>query len=320
MANNIFTPNNFDEFIGNKEIKEQLKIYIYSAKKRNCTLDHLLLYGNSGCGKTTLANIIAKELNQNIISINAPIIEKPSDLINSLVSINPGDFFFIDEIHRLTKEVEEVLYSALDNFVITLNSKSSDSNKLITLNIPPFTLIGATTMPGKISFPLRNRFSIYFKLENYSDEEISEIIIKNVSKLQLNIEKEGIMEITKRSRNTPRVANNFLKRFFDYSIYYNKKSLNKSFILEIFKKMKIDEYGLNHEDYQILKIVYENFNNRPVSIESIATLLSENETNIIELNEPYLLKLGLMERTKQGRRLTAKGIKYYEEKVRFSLL
>lgn len=316
MSNlNLFRPSNLIDFVGNKELVSSLKVSIYSAKKRNVSLDHILLYGNSGCGKTTLAHIIANELGRKIKCYAAPLIEKISDIVSILGEIEAGDIVFIDEIHRLPKEVIEVLYGAMEDFEISLSYKSSEGTKNILLDIPPFTLIGATTLIGKLSFPFRNRFGITYKLDYYSIEEISLIISKNISKLHLKIDNEGIKSIAKRSRNTPRIANNLLRRIYDYSIYFNKDYIDLDLINEYFNSQGIDELGLDRNDYSLIKAIYEKYNNRPLSVDTIAITLSETKENILEVYEPYLIRIGILERTKLGRRLTSYGIEFYKKNI-----
>ena len=317
---NIFRPERLEDFVGNEKVKQNLSIYLYSAKKRKVSLDHILLYGPPGCGKTSLAYIVSNELKSRIITVNAPTIEKVVDLVNLFSAINAGDILFIDEIHRLSREVEETLYSIMEDFVININYKSDEGDKILKLTIPPFTLIGATTLMGNISLPLRERFGISLKLETYSVDELSTIIEKNAAKINLNLKNEAINIIASRSRNTPRIAINFLKRLFDYGLYYKRKVITSEFAKKFFAEMQIDEYGLSNDDYEIIKILYEKYKNKPTSLESIAINMNENIVNIAEVNEPYLVSINIVERTKQGRRLTDRGLNLYHQKIRLKKL
>lgn len=314
MYKNIFRPTTLDEFVGNKDIVEQLKVFIYSAKKRQKTLDHIILYGPPGVGKTSLATVIANEIGSNILTISGKNIEKVSDLITVLSSINKNDVLFIDEIHCLDKEIEEVLYSVMEDFKISINYKTSESTRIIEVEVEPFTLIGATTKIGNILTPLFDRFGIKYKLEEYSLHELKEIIDINSRKISLEISSEASEEIAKRSKKTPRIAINYLKRINDYAIFTNKNYIDKSFVISIFNKLKVDELGLNFDDYKIIKIMYENYLNKPVSLKSISIFMNESIVNLENIYEPYLVYLGIIERTKQGRRLTEYGKQLYLSK------
>lgn len=313
---NIFRPQSLDEFVGNEKIIKILKIYLFSAKKRNCPLDHMLLYGPPGVGKTSLAYIVGNELNQHLVTINAPVLKTVTDLLNLIVTINEGDILFIDEIHRIPKDVEEVLYSVIEDFRISINYKSNENNKVINLKVPPFTLIGATTLIGKVSLPLRERFPIIFKLNSYSINELVNIIKNNIIKIDLNIDDAGIIEIAKRSRCIPRVANNYVRRIYDFSLYYKIKNLNKDFIIKRFVELEIDDLGLTNDDYNFIRILYEDFNNKPVSIDSIALKMNDNSESLIELSEQFLLLINIVIRTKQGRKLTNFGKQIYLERIK----
>ena len=314
--NNIFRPKSLSEFIGNEDVKESLKVYLFSANTRKAAMDHILLYGPPGVGKTSLSYVISYELDRKIVALNAPTLEKIEDLINVLITLDNGDILFIDEIHRLNKEIEEVLYSVMEDFRISISFKSQENNKVLNLNIPPFTLIGATTLLGRLSQPLRERFGIQYKLNYYKAIELKKILELNAKKISLNFEEDALLEIAKRSRKTPRIANNLLKRVFDYSLFYTKEVVDLEFVKFVFRQMKIDEYGLTPEDYEILKIMYEKYYRSPVSLETIAINLNDTASNIMELNEPYLISLGLVERTKQGRKLTRVGEQFYENRIR----
>ncbi|MDY2728085.1 MAG: Holliday junction branch migration DNA helicase RuvB [Candidatus Onthovivens sp.] len=308
-------PTNLEEFVGNSSVTSLLKIYISSAKERKVSMDHTMLYGPPGVGKTSLANVIANELNVNIVSISAINIKFQSDLITILTSIQENDVLFIDEIHRLDKEIEEMLYKVMEDFKISINYKAPEGTKILELDVEPFTLIGATTILGNVSKPLRDRFPITFKLDLYSDNEITDILKNVCNKQGILFDTDGLLEIAKRSKKTPRIALNFLKRIYDISLYEKKTRLTKDFTKYAFTRLKIDEYGLTQDDYRIIKILYENYENRPVSLKSIAIIISESEINLENYYEPYLISQGIIERTKQGRRLTKYGVSLYKNAI-----
>ena len=309
---NEFRPKSFKEFYGQKRIIEQLKVYLYSSKKREKTLDHILLCGPSGTGKTTLSYIIANELRKNIKTINAPMIESNQDIVEILALLKEGDILFIDEIHRLDKKIEEVLYSAMDDFILSFPYKSEERTKVISLNVPPFTLIGATTIDGLISTPLRERFPIRFNAEPYTLEDISKIIENNAKKINLEFKNsEAILELAKRSELNPRICNNLLKRLYDFSIYKRYEKINEKNIQNFFNFASIHEDGLTESDIKILTILFTNFYDQPVGLEAISNFLNEDQTNIKENYEPFLVKSGYLMRTKKGRILTSKGKEYY---------
>jgi holliday junction DNA helicase RuvB len=309
---NALRPIKLSKFFGQKDIVKRLRAYLYSAKKRNCAIDHMLFYGPPGLGKTTLANIVANELKSHIVAISAPTLAKPGDLASILSTLNAGDVLFIDEIHRLDKAIEETLYSVLEDFKLNITYKTEENVKALSINISPFTLIGATTMAGLLSVPLRERFGIVFKFSYYSVEEITEIVLNNSKILGINVSNDECFEIAKRSRQTPRVANNILKRVFDYAIFKKIEDLNVKKLNEAFNFLHIDCDGLNDDDVEIIKVMYTNYKTTPVSLESIANLINENPLNIREINEPFLVSSGYIERTKRGRILTKKGVEKYK--------
>lgn len=310
---NILKPCSIDEFFGQKEIINKLKVYIYSAKKRKDILDHIMLYGPPGCGKTTLANVISLEMKSKLIEVSAPSISNLSEMVEIISQIKENDILFIDEIHGLKKEIEETLYSVLENFKLNISYKNDEKTKILSIDIPHFTLIGASTNIAKLSKPLRDRFGIIFKFEYYTDDELSSIIEMNKTKLGMIFSSsESSLLIAKRSRRTPRIANNILKRLLDYKIYYSLKIIDKKKILDFFEFIDIDEYGLSKNDYEIIRIFYVYFKNTAVSIETIASYLNENPHDIKQMNEPHLLNLGIIEKTKLGRKITIFGIKVYE--------
>ena len=312
-TNNLFRPNLLSDFVGQVEIVNKLKIYIYSAKERNETLDHTLFYGPPGVGKTSLAFIIAHEFNSKIKVVSAPTLKTIGDLVGILSILDPGDVLFVDEIHRLDKSLEEILYSVLEDFKLNITFKNSEQVKLVNFDISPFTFIGATTQIALISSPLRDRFGITFKFDYYTVEEISKIIRENTIKMGFSIDNSEAIEIAKRSRKTPRIANNLLKRIVDFTIYENSKKITKQILNNAFAMLKIDKDGLRKEDIDILKLMFKKFKNVPISLEVIASYIGENVNNIRDVYESYLVNEGYIERTKRGRILTLKGIKKCEE-------
>ena len=312
-TNNLFRPNLLSDFVGQDEIVNKLKIYIYSAKERNEALDHTLFYGPPGVGKTSLAFIIAHEFNSKIKVVSAPTLKTIGDLVGILSILDPGDVLFVDEIHRLDKSLEEILYSVLEDFKLNITFKNSEQVKLVNFDISPFTFIGATTQIALISSPLRDRFGITFKFDYYTVEEISKIIRENTIKMGFSIDNSEAIEIAKRSRKTPRIANNLLKRIVDFTIYENSKKITKQILNNAFAMLKIDKDGLRKEDIDILKLMFKKFKNVPISLEVIASYIGENVNNIRDVYESYLVNEGYIERTKRGRILTLKGIKKCEE-------
>ncbi len=310
---NLFRPQTLNDFLGQKEIIKRLKIFIYSAKKRKTVLDHLLFYGPPGLGKTTLAQIIANEMGTNLFVVTAASLEKIVDIISILGQLNAGDILFIDEIHRLKKEVTEILYGAMEDFKVYVTYKSEENTKAITMNVSPFSLIGATTNAGYLTAPLRDRFAITFKFNYYNENELS-LIAKNIAKLfNLTFDETCYLEIAKRSRFTPRILINHLKKIYDYAIYKNLKEINYFQLNKAFKYLKIYRYGLNDEDILIIKVLYERFLNQPTSLETIASCLNENVNNLKIINEPFLVMSSIIDRTKRGRILTKKGQEIYQK-------
>ena len=311
--NNDFNINNFNSFIGQDNLKNQLKIAIYGAKKRNSSLGHILLYGPPGLGKTTIARIIATEMNSNFIKINAPSIIKISDLITLLANIKENDILLIDEIHRLPIELEETLYEVMENFSLSIIYKTNEGNKIMKYKLPKFTLIGATTNAGSISFALRSRFSIIYNFKYYSINDIKKLLFNNFNVLNINSNDEILNFISLRCRFTPRIANNISLRLKDYLEFYNLNKLNKEILKDFFEIIKIFDDGLTEEDIKIIKVLKELYNNEPCSISTIAATLNENPNNLLKINEPYLVYIKILVRTKKGRRLTNKGLEYYNK-------
>ena len=300
-------PSLWAEYIGQKHIKDNLKILLGAALERGQIPEHLLFYGPPGLGKTTLAHLIAKETGRQMKITSGPAIEKVGDLASILTNLSPGDIIFIDEIHRLNKMVEEVLYPAMESGVLDIIIGKGPSARTIQLDLPPFTLIAATTRVAMVSSPLRSRFSGgVFRLEFYSNEEIAEIVHRSSKLLQTELDEDALQEIAKRSRFTPRTANYFLKRVRDFG-QVHKKVLDKETVKGALNMLAIDEIGLNSSDRKFLEILIEKFNGGPVGLKTMGAALSEEEATIEEVIEPYLIQLGLLERTARGRVATPKA-------------
>lgn len=294
-------PKRFDDYVGQEQIKENLIIYIEAAKKRGEPIEHVMLYGPPGLGKTTLAHIIANETNVGIKITSGPAIERAGDLASILTNLSEGDILFIDEIHRLNRNIEEVLYPAMEDYAIDLILGKGPSAKTMRLNLPKFTLVGATTKVGSLSSPLRDRFGAIHRLEFYSHKELSEIVRRAAIILGLTIDEGGIDEISKRSRRTPRIANRILKRVRDYAEVKYDGIINGKIAKEALTKIDIDELGLDRNDREYLKTIIEKFNGGPVGLDTIAAAISEDKDTIEDVIEPYLLQLGFIDRTKKGR-------------------
>ena len=307
---NVLRPQNFDEFVGQDAIINNLKVYIKAAILKDTSLDHTLLIGHAGVGKTSLAYIIAKELNQKIIVINANSIEKPKDIIIALSKLGEGDILFIDEIHALNKNCEEVLYSAMEDFYINLNVKNNSKKEIMKFELPPFTLVGATTKVEELSKPLLDRFSISFTLVNYTLKDISKILYNVSNRLEFNYETDALNKIASVSRLIPRIAINYLKRINDYAIAENIKNINKKYVLNVLKKMGIKKYGLNNLDIRYLKMLHTEYNDHPVGINTITSYLNESKKTIEDIIEKYLIEISFIKKTSKGRVITNKGITY----------
>lgn len=303
-------PARWDEYIGQKHIKDNIKILLRAAEERGHIPEHVLFYGPPGLGKTTLAHLIAKETGRQMKITSGPAIEKVGDLASILTNMASGDILFIDEIHRLNKMVEEILYPAMESGVLDIIIGKGPSARTIQLDLPPFTLIAATTRVALVSSPLRSRFSGgVFRLEFYSNEEIAQIIERSAKLLKTELEKEALQEIAKRSRFTPRTANYFLKRCRDFA-QVHKKNLDKQTVRDALNMLAIDEIGLNSSDRKFLEILIEKFNGGPVGLKTMAAAMSEEEATLEEVVEPYLIQLGLLERSPRGRVATPKAYEH----------
>ena len=304
-------PASLDEYIGQKDLKENLKVFINAAKQRNEALDHVLLYGPPGLGKTTLAYILANEMHGNLKTTSGPSIEKSGDLAAILSTLEPGDVLFIDEIHRLAKQVEEVLYPAMEDYCLDIIvGKDSATTHNIRLSLPPFTLVGATTRAGDLSAPLRDRFGIPLRLEFYTQSELQMIVTKNADQLGISIDPEGAAEIARRSRGTPRIACRLLRRARDFAIVVGCDVISREVADTALKKLDVDEIGLDSMDRKYLKCICDFYDGGPVGVETLAAVLSEKRDTIEEVIEPYILQNGLIQRTARGRVLTIEGYKY----------
>lgn len=303
-------PSLLDQLIGQEDIKKELKIFISAAKKRNESLDHVLFYGPPGLGKTTLANIISKEMGVGIKISNGSSLTRPGDLAAILSTLNPGDVFFIDEIHRMNVVVQEVLYSAMEDYNISLVIGKGVEARTLTIDLPPFTLVGATTDAGLLSAPLRDRFGILFKMNYYTPDEILKILFRTSQVLNFPIEIKAAYEISLRSRGTPRIANRLYRRVRDYAIYEGKSIIDIESTNRAMDFLSIDELGLDETDRLILKTMILRYEGKPVSMNSVATAIGESAENIVDVYEPYLVQIGLINRTPKGRIATKKAYEH----------
>ena len=307
VIDNTIRPETIDEYIGQHDVKENIQVFVKAAKMRNEALDHVLLYGPPGLGKTTLAFIIAHELGTNIKTASGPSIEKSGDLAAILSSLEPGDVLFIDEIHRMPRYIEEILYPAMEDFSLDIIVGSEGNSRNIKIDLPPFTLVGATTRAGDLSSPLRDRFGIINKLQFYTVEELTDIVRRTARVLDITIDDDAARELAMRSRGTPRIANRLFKRVRDFAMVKGDGHIDLSITEEALERLKVDKMGLDNTDRDLLLAIINKFNGGPVGVEALSSSIGEEVTTIEDVYEPYLLQQGLLKRTARGRVITDKA-------------
>ena len=303
-------PECLDEYIGQTEVKENIRVFIEAAKMRNEPLDHVLLYGPPGLGKTTLANIIANELGSNLKSASGPAIEKSGDLAAILSTLEPGDVLFIDEIHRMPRFIEEILYPAMEDFTLDIVVGTDNNTRSIKIDLPPFTLVGATTRAGDLTSPLRDRFGITCKLKYYDEDELRLIVERTSRVLKMPINHNAAVSLAKRSRGTPRIANRLFKRVRDFALVDGLDEINEEVTEKALARLKVDKVGLDEVDLEFLKAIIDKFNGGPVGIDTIASSIGEETSTIEDVIEPYLLQNGYIKRTARGRVVTKKAYEH----------
>ncbi|ERI09488.1 Holliday junction branch migration DNA helicase RuvB [Aneurinibacillus aneurinilyticus] len=308
-------PRYLAEYIGQNQIKENLKIFIEAAKLRGEALDHVLLYGPPGLGKTTLSMIIANELDVNLRTTSGPAIERPGDLAAILTALSPGDVLFIDEIHRLPRSVEEVLYPAMEDFALDIVIGKGPGAKSVRLDLPPFTLVGATTRAGMLSAPLRDRFGVVSRLEYYTADELTYIVMRAAELFAVEIRGEGAEEIARRSRGTPRIANRLLKRVRDFAQVQGDGVITGELACEALERIQVDRMGLDEIDHKLLLSIMDTFAGGPVGLDTLAATVSEEATTIEDVCEPYLMQIGFLQRTPRGRIATPHAYNYFGREV-----
>ena len=307
VIDNTIRPESIEEYIGQSDVKENIKVFVSAAKMRNEALDHVLLYGPPGLGKTTLAFIIAHELGTNIKTASGPSIEKSGDLAAILSSLEPGDVLFIDEIHRMPRYIEEILYPAMEDFSLDIIVGSEGNSRNIKIDLPPFTLVGATTRAGDLSAPLRDRFGIINKLQFYTIEELTDIVKRTARVLDVSIDDDAAEELARRSRGTPRIANRLFKRVRDFAMVKGDGIITLNICEDALGRLKVDKMGLDNTDRELLLAIINKFNGGPVGVEALSSSIGEEVTTIEDVYEPYLLQMGLLKRTARGRVVTDKA-------------
>lgn len=313
VSDDNIRPQKLDEYIGQDEVKENIRVFVEAAKIRGEALDHVLLYGPPGLGKTTLAHIIANELGTNIKTTTGPALEKSGDLAAVLSTLEPGDVLFIDEIHRIPKFIEEILYPAMEDFELDIVVGQEGSSRSIKIELPPFTLVGATTRAGDISAPLRDRFGIVSKLNYYSTEELKDIIKRTSRVLEMDISDDAALELANRSRKTPRIANRLFKRVRDFAQVAGEAQITRETTLKSLERLKVDKYGLDQVDIEYLESLIIKFNGGPVGVETIASSIGEEVSTLEDVVEPYLMQEGFIKRTQRGRIATDKSYSHIKK-------
>lgn len=312
---NQLRPQMLTQYVGQEKVKNNLKVFIEAAKLRNEALDHVLLYGPPGLGKTTLATIIAHEMNVQIRTTSGPAIERPGDLAAILTALEPGDVLFIDEIHRLNRVVEEVLYPAMEDFCLDIVIGKGPTARSVRLDLPPFTLVGATTRAGLLSSPLRDRFGVLARLEYYTTDELQRIVIRTADVYEVEIDNQASLEIACRSRGTPRIANRLLRRVRDFAQVQGTGFIDLELARGALERLQVDPLGLDHIDHKFLKGIIEKFRGGPVGLDTIAATIGEESHTIEDVYEPYLLQIGFLQRTPRGRMVTHKVYEHFQMEV-----
>lgn len=308
-------PQTLRQYIGQDKVKENLEVFIEAAKMRRETLDHVLLYGPPGLGKTTLAAIIANEMGVNLRTTSGPAIERPGDLAAILTALEPGDVLFIDEIHRLPRTIEEVLYPAMEDFCLDIVIGKGPSARSVRLDLPPFTLVGATTRAGSLSAPLRDRFGVLSRLEYYNERQLTDIVVRTAELLETEIDWLAAQELARRSRGTPRIANRLLKRVRDFAQVRGNGAVEETLAQEALELMQVDRLGLDHIDHKLLKGIIEKYRGGPVGLETISATIGEESQTIEDVYEPYLLQIGFLQRTPRGRVVTEAVYRHFQMEV-----
>jgi Holliday junction DNA helicase RuvB len=308
-------PQTLQQYIGQDKVKENLEVFIQAAKMRQETLDHVLLYGPPGLGKTTLAAIIANEMGVSLRTTSGPAIERPGDLAAILSALEPGDVLFIDEIHRLHRSIEEVLYPAMEDYCLDIVIGKGPSSRSVRLDLPPFTLVGATTRVGLLTAPLRDRFGVLSRLEYYNEDQLTEICMRTAQILDIGLEKDAAIEISRRARGTPRIANRLLRRVRDFAQVLGKTTINAYMAKEALDRLQVDRLGLDHIDHKLLMGIIEKFRGGPVGVDTIAATIGEESHTIEDVYEPYLLQIGFLQRTPRGRVVTDLVYRHFNMEV-----